>query len=242
MQSSILKTLSLPLPSSEPYGLNIIAKRSHFTSPESDFPWNGILLSSTTPSMTIAVCTGGHFTLPVHTELVSPLYYISFGGETLNCDFYAEFQHSACILKDVQCERLQFVVAKLPHTHLSYQLLPFTHKKRFDFSSYSATISLSTSSHNGYLIGIVKPWTRYWVFASTNLRSKYYLQALLHSVSDSEYEVHIVVVKNLQPYIQVYSLCRHCYTVRVEIFEGSLISRFSWSTTDHENKLYLYSI
>ncbi len=144
--------------------------------------------------------------LPDNTELVTALYYIGFNteGETTSCDVWMELQHCACVVKDYsQNTKLRFVVTQLPTKFLPYKLSLCT-EKMSAISSLSGMVRLPClSSKHGYLVGIVKPWSRYFIFASSNSRSKYYLRALVHSVGDDEYEMHIVVVKKVDPIMQV---------------------------------------
>ncbi len=189
------------------HGLDLIAQES---SSNIEFSWKGLKLTfNTATTFTVGVVGAGHIVLPDGTELVTALYYISFNTEeeTTSCDVWMELQHCACVVKDnSQNAKLRFVVTKLPTKSLPYKLSLCTEKMSAfrTISSLSGIMHLPClSSRHGYLVGIVKPWSRYFIFANSNSRSKYYLRALVHSVGDGEYEMHIVVVKKVDPIMQV---------------------------------------
>ncbi len=204
-----------PLPNSlqlcsnfRPQGLELITEESNFDS--SYISWKGIKLSFHslgTPSFSVGVVGTGHFVLPDDTKLVTALYFIRFNAreETTHCDHvWLELEHCACFVKDSQNIRLQFVLAKLPSVSLPYQLTLCTEQTSTSISPQSGVVCLPCqSSSHGYLVGIVKPWSKYWMFASNSVQSKYYLRAVVRPVSESEYEIHIVVVKEIAPFIQV---------------------------------------
>lgn len=190
-----------------PQGLELITRETDFES--SFISWKGIkITSSSTQSFSLGVVGTGHFVLPDNTKLISALYYIRFNAreETTNYHVSLELQHCACVVKDSQnTSRFQFVLAKLPSVSLPYKLALITEQMSTSISSQSGVVYFQPcqSSSHGYLVGIVKPWSRYWMFASSSVRSKYYLRVIGRPVNESEYEMHIVVVKEIAPYIQV---------------------------------------
>ncbi len=210
-RSPLLPPKPLQLPSSfTTHGLELIAQESNVDSNNIEFSWKGLKLTfNTATTFTVGVVGAGHIVLPDNTELVTALYYIGFNTdeETTSCDVWMELQHCACVVKDYsQNTKLRFVVTQLPTKSLPYKLYLCTDKMSAikTISSLSGMIRLPClSSRHGYLVGIVKPWSRYFIFANSNSRSKYYLRALVHSVGDGEYEMHIVVVKKVDPIMQV---------------------------------------
>ena len=156
----------------------------------------GSLPPGVTASVAVKVILGGQFQFPEGSQLISALYWISSSEVFLN-EVAVNMQHCAVIKNEEQCSTFRFIIAKC-----SQEVLPYRFKERVGvFNSHTkyGTIKLKQFSVGG----ATAP-------ADTETRcSAFMLYKEQTLIPNLIADFHFVVVKDLEPYLQVRN-CMAC--------------------------------
>ena len=157
------------------------------------------LAADVTASVAVKVILGGQFKLPENSQLISAVYWIS-SSEVFLKEVAVNIQHCAVIRNEEQCSNFKFIIAKC-----SQKELPYTFKEKagvFNPNTQYAAIKLKRFS----MIGETAP-------TDTETRCTalmFYQEHIPRTLNAVEF--HFVIVKDLQPYLEVYMLFNTCHT------------------------------
>ena len=149
----------------------------------------GALPPGVTASVGVKVILGGQFQLPEGSQSVSALYWIS-SSEVFLKEVAINVQHCAVIENEEQCSKFSFIIAKC-----SQEILPYIFRKRagvFNPHTQYGAIKLKQFS----ITGIIAP-----VNTETHCTGLMFYREQTASPLIADF--HFVIVKNLEPYLQV---------------------------------------
>ena len=147
----------------------------------------GALAPGVTASVGVKVILAGQFKLPENHQLISAIYWIHT-SEVFLKEVAVNIQHCADIKSEEQCSKCKFIIAKC-----SQKELPYTFKEKeglFNPKTQYGTIKVKRFS----LIGETAPEDQ----------TKQYTGLLLYQqIAKNNAKFHLVVVLNLEPYLNV---------------------------------------
>ena len=154
----------------------------------------GALPPGVTASVGVKVILGGQFQFPEGSQLISALYWIS-SSEVFLKEVAVNIQHCAVIKNEEQCSTFRFIIAKC-----SQEVLPYRFRERtgvFNSHTKYGTIKLKQFS----VVGATAP-------ADTETRCTAFMFYKEQTPSPNLIaDFHFVVVKDLEPYLQVQYCC-----------------------------------
>ena len=157
----------------------------------------GALAADVTVSVGVKVILGGQFQLPENSQLISAVYWIS-SSEVFLKEVAVNIQHCAVIRSEEQCSNFKFIIAKS-----SQKELPYTFREKagiFNSNTQYATIRLKQFC----MIGGTAPTDTETLCTAL----MFYKEQILHMLKETVHvDFHFVVVKDLEPYLEVFNKC-----------------------------------
>ena len=150
----------------------------------------GALLPGVTATVTVKVIAGDKFEFPANRQLISALYWISSTEKFLK-EVSVNIEHCAVIKNEEQCSQFKFIVGKR-----SQEVLSYSFRERdgvFNPHTQYGTFKLQQS----LLIGETAPDDIETHCSALIFYKKQQLSSSLIA------DLHFVVVKNLEPFLQV---------------------------------------
>ena len=155
----------------------------------------GALAADVTASVGVKVILGGQFKLPENSQLISAVYWIS-SSEVFLKEVAVNIQHCAVIRSEEECCKFKFIIARC-----SQKELPYTFRERggvFNPNTRYATIRLKQFS----LVGGTAPTDTETLCTAL----MFYKAQILHTLNETVHvDFHFVVVKDLEPYLEVFN-------------------------------------
>ena len=153
------------------------------------------LSEGVTASVAVKVILGGQFKLPENSQLISAVYWIS-SSEVFLKEVAVNIQHCAVIRSEEQCSNFKFIIAKC-----SQKELPYTFREKagvFNSNTQYATIKLKQFS----MTGATAPTDTETLCTAL----MFYKERILHTLNETKHvDFHFVVVKDLEPYLEVFN-------------------------------------
>ena len=152
---------------------------------------DGALSPGVTASVTVKVIFGEHFKLPENRQLISAIYWVSSSAVFLK-EVSVNIQHCAVITSEELMSDFKFIIAK------SFQKVPPYHYKEREglFSTHTqyGTIKLKQFSK----IATIGPAN-----AETLFTGRMYYKEHVQTHSTLSVDFHLVVVKDIEAFLQV---------------------------------------
>ena len=151
----------------------------------------GALPPGVTASVRVKVILGGQFQFPENSQLISALYWVC-SSEVFLKEVAVNIQHCAVIKNELQCSTFRFIIAKC-----SQRNLPYRFRERegvFNPHTQYGVIKLKHFS----IIGETAPSADTETFCTALM---FYREQPMASPLVADF--HFVVVKNIEPYLQV---------------------------------------
>ena len=149
----------------------------------------GALPPGVTAIVGVKVILGGQFTFPENRRLISAIYAVTC-SEVFLKEVAVNIQHCAAIKTEEQCSTCRFIIAKCTQEVLSYRFME--REGVFNLHNQYGAVRLKRFS----LIGETAS-------ADTDLNCTALMYYREQIPSPLVVDFHFVVVKNLEPYIQV---------------------------------------